>query len=771
MQIENKNILIIDDEQYFRDSIRFFLEDCDYQVCEAENGRKGIEMIMTHQPDLVLMDLYMPEMTGLDVLRWAKDSAVETPIIIISGAGVIHDVAEALRQGAWDYIFKPIEDLSVLEYAVNKALERVELINNNRNYQLHLEEEVEKRTLALKQVNTALLKKQKHIERSSLEEQILSQLLKLCLQCSNEKDFLLAALNTIVKNISCKNQFAEGALFLKPDETKTEVQRMHFIDGVQLSDEHKLQCSNQLFSEELYQQHAAPIFKQSVTAYTDSLSLGQKFCIIPVVKKEFIFALFIFYAVDDCYTENNKRNFMARISDILSMGLAKFDAEKEIEYRAYHDELTSLPNRSMLLNQLEKNIAITKRHNWYGALIFIDLDRFKYLNDALGHIIGDELLKQVAVRLQALMRSEDMIARLGGDEFVVLLMQQQVSEELAVHHAQMVAGKISNVLSRPYILQQHDYFMTASIGISLFPIEDESSIDLLKHADTAMYRAKSEGGNTSQFYRPEMQKAADERLSIEKDIRKAILKNEMLLYYQPQVTMDGSRVIGAEALLRWQHPVRGWVSPADFIPVAEETGMILKIGEWVLKTAATQIRQWYEQGLLTDSDQIAVNVSPLQFRQNGFVDLVKKIISETQLRPSLLKLELTEGTIIDNVGDIIAKMQQLKKLGISFSLDDFGTGYSSLSYLNKLPIDQLKIDRCFVQDIATDKNNVAIIETIIAMGNHLGLDVIAEGVETEKEIAVLQSKGCLSYQGYFYSKAVNAVDFEKILNERQMIYE
>ncbi len=770
MRLDNKNILLIDDEKFFRDSIRFFLEDCDYQILEAENGRIGIEMILQHKPDLVLMDLYMPEMTGLDVLVWAKENNIEIPIIIISGAGVIHDVAQALRQGARDYIFKPIEDLSVLEYAVSKALERVELINKNRDYQLHLEDEVEKRTLDLQQVNSDLLQKQQRIERSNLEEQIIGRLLKLCLQASNENEFLLSALNLIVKHFSWDNQKIEGALlhkkehlksqFIKTVEAKTEHQSLHLVEHIKLSEHHYQQCTDRSFCDSLLQQ------------YDDkNENPTQDFCAVTVYLKGSLQALLIIFLPEKCVSGGEDENLTLRISDILSMGLERFDAEKEIQFLAYHDALTGLPNRSMLLSRLEQDIAIAERYGWHGIIIFVDLDRFKYLNDALGHIVGDELLKQVADRLVGLMRSEDMIVRLGGDEFVVLLLDQQDSVDLSIYHAQITAQKIGEVLSHRYILHEHDYFMTASLGISLFPVKGESTTDLLKHADTAMYRAKAEGGNTSQFYKPDMQKAADERLSIEKDIRLALSNNEMMLYYQPQVMIKDSYIIGAEALLRWQHPVRGWVSPADFIPIAEETGIIIDIGEWVLKTAIAQIREWHKQGLLSDSDQVAVNVSPLQFRQKDFVDLVRDIVFEAKLRPSLLKIELTEGAVVENVDDIIKKMQQLKEMGISFSLDDFGTGYSSLSYLTLLPIDQLKIDRSFVKDITTDQNDVAIIETIIAMGKHLGLDVIAEGVESEKEIELLTKKGCDSYQGYFYSKAVSAIEFEKILTKRKRIDE
>jgi len=356
----NKHILLIDDEQFFRDSIRFFLEDCDYQISEAENGRIGIQMILDQKPDLVLMDLYMPEMTGLDVLSWAKKNKIKTPIIIISGAGVIHDVAEALRQGAWDYIFKPIEDLSVLEYAVQKALEHVALLEKNYNYQLHLEDEVEKRTLALQEVNTALLQKQKHIERSTLEEHILGLLLKLSLQSKDENSFLISALKLTVKNLSWNEQVVQGALFVISDELDSETRSMKLFDQIQLSDEHYQQCTDPTFCHSLLSQ-----FIHS----KDKPLHQQDFCIVPVFLKESISAMLIFFHPENFPVDENEKKFMSKISDILSMGLEKFEAEKEIQFMAYHDTLTGLPNRAMLLSHLEQDMAIAERYGWYGALI------------------------------------------------------------------------------------------------------------------------------------------------------------------------------------------------------------------------------------------------------------------------------------------------------------------------------------------------------------------------------------------------------------------
>ena len=356
-----------------------------------------------------------------------------------------------------------------------------------------------------------------------------------------------------------------------------------------------------------------------------------------------------------------------------------------------------------------------------------------------------------------------MVARLGGDEFMILLNERSSQEETIVFKSQHIAEKVRGALSQPYTLEGHDIYISSSIGISLFPSGKEDASALLKHADTAMYRAKADGGDVHRFYQPDMQKSADARLSIEKDMRKAKDAGQLEVYYQPQILISSGQIIGAEALLRWKHPGRGFVSPVEFIPVAEETGLIIEIGEFVLKRVVDQVGVWREAGLLENFGAIAVNVSPVQFRQPNFVEMVVKILEDAALSPNLIKIEITESTIIDSVEDVIVKMQRIRKLGVHFSLDDFGTGYSSLNYLRRLPLDQLKIDRSFVQGITRDASESAIVETIISMGHHLGMDVIAEGVETNEELAFLKAKGCNAYQGFLFSRPVPGQDFEALL--------
>ena len=441
-------------------------------------------------------------------------------------------------------------------------------------------------------------------------------------------------------------------------------------------------------------------------------------------------------------------------------------AEAKIEHLAFYDALTELPNRRLLLDRLEQHISRARRYGHFGAMLFLDLDRFKNINDSLGHPIGDALLQEVAKRLIHDLRTADTVSRLGGDEFVMLLSDLGNDEGNAAAIAQQKAENIKLKLAEKYFVDGHELHITPSIGVAMFPSGkngQETGDDILRYADTAMYKAKDDGRDTIRFFLPSMQAAADSRLAVEKELRYALERSELRLFFQPQVN-DQGEILGAETLARWQHPEKGFISPATFIPIAEATGLILPIGEWVLKTACEHLKAWSDEGL--DIHHLAVNVSPRQFRQPNFVDQVKKILQQTGANPQQLGLELTEGMVIDNILDTIAKMEALKKLGIELSIDDFGTGYSSLAYLQKMPLDILKIDQSFIRDIETDKNDAAIVDTIISMANHLGLKVIAEGVETRLELEFLQAKGCPLYQGYLFSKPVPNDQFRILLRNK-----
>jgi diguanylate cyclase (GGDEF)-like protein/PAS domain S-box-containing protein len=436
------------------------------------------------------------------------------------------------------------------------------------------------------------------------------------------------------------------------------------------------------------------------------------------------------------------------------------EAEREIEQLAFFDTLTLLPNRRLLLDRLQHALATCARSGHSGALLFIDLDNFKSLNDTLGHDKGDMLLKEVAQRLQACAVKSETVARLGGDEFVVMLEDLGAKPEEAAAQAEVVAEKILAMFHEPFHLAGHEYHTTPSIGVTLFDCRVDNVEDLLKRGDLAMYQAKAMGRNTIRFFDPDMQTVINARVALETDLRQGLQLHEFSLSYQRQADING-RTIGAEALVRWKHPRRGMVSPALFIPLAEETGLIVRLGQWVLETACKQLAVWAANSQ-TSHMIIAVNVSARQFRSPDFVDQVTAILERTGARPQNLKLELTESMLVENVENTIAKMTVLQEKGVTFALDDFGTGYSSLSYLRRLPLDQLKIDQSFVRDVLTNANDAAIARTIVALGKTLGLQVIAEGVETNDQRDFLAEHGCHAYQGYLISRPMPAEEFAEL---------
>lgn len=440
---------------------------------------------------------------------------------------------------------------------------------------------------------------------------------------------------------------------------------------------------------------------------------------------------------------------------------------ERIEHLAFYDPLTDLPNRRLLLDRLERAISSSARRVRHGALMLLDMDDFKTLNDTLGHDVGDQFLVEVARRLQASVREGDTVARHGGDEFVVIL-EDLGENTLAAVQAESVAIKILNAVSQPYLLDltvrdspnhSRSYHGTSSVGITLFQGNAVSADDLMRRADTAMYQAKAAGRNALRFFDPEMQSAVTQRATLDSDLRDAVREGQFCLYYQPQVD-SAARCTGAEALLRWQHPRRGLVPPAEFISHAEATGLIVAIGHWVLEAACAQLVTWAAQPQ-TSHLSVAVNVSARQFRDVDFVGQILAIVKRTGVNPKKLKLELTESLLLEKVEDTVAKMAALQAVGIGFALDDFGTGYSSLSYLKRLPLDQLKIDQSFVRDVLTDPNDAAIARTIVALAQGMGLAVIAEGVETQAQREFLAANGCTAYQGYLFGRPVPIQDFSR----------
>jgi len=427
-------------------------------------------------------------------------------------------------------------------------------------------------------------------------------------------------------------------------------------------------------------------------------------------------------------------------------------SREALYHLAHHDPLTTLPNRLLFHDRMEHALELARREGKQVAVLFLDLDRFKNINDTLGHPTGDKMLQEVAKRIKSLIREQDTLSRLGGDEFLLLIEQLGDTRE-----AVMVAQKLLEAFVQPFAVEGHELYLSASIGISVFPVDGQNGATLVRNADMAMYRAKEQGRNNYQFYTQKLTDSAVERVALETALRRALERGELLLHYQPQIDLNSGLLVGAEALVRWQHPEMGLVLPGRFIHLADESGLTQPIGEWVLFSACEQMRLWREQGF--DLPRIAINLSGQQLQKKGIVEQVQRVLRETGMDPSRLELEITESFIMRQADEAIDMLKRLKKTGVQLAIDDFGTGYSSLSYLKRLPVHKLKIDQSFVQGIPQDSNDAAITRAIIALGRSMQLTVIAEGVETEQQRDFLRAEGCDEGQGYLYSRPVSGADF------------
>lgn len=654
----------------------------DFRLKTATSGASTLALLkaQTELPKLVILDVKMPGMSGIEVLRRMRDEprTCHIPVILVSADVSEQNELAGLNLGADEYLIKPIS----------------------------------KDTLIIRVRNLI----RRNAERSKL------RLAAYVFNYSGEAIIITDRNNHIV-------------------DVNTAFNKLTGYDKAEV-----LGCNPKLLSsgrttEEEYQSMWKAILKDGfwqgeMWNRRKDGTVYPKIMTITVVRDR----------VGDI------EFYLANFVDISRYK----ESEQRIEHLARHDPLTGFPNRLHLQIFLEQSMLIATRKSEQLALMFLDLDRFKNVNDTLGHSVGDELLIQVAARLKSCIRDYDTVARLGGDEFVVILRGHDIASDAAI-----VAKKINLHLSQPFLIGTHTLRTSTSIGIALYPDNAEHIDDLMKNADTSMYFAKSEGGNIFCFFSSVMNLHAHEKLKMENQLYEAIEKQELHLYYQIQVD-NLNRPLGAEALIRWLHPERGLVPPMQFISLAEESGLILTIGYWVLDTACAQLKAW-QNAELTHNLVLAVNVSPKQFRQDDFIAQVREIVQRHAINPARLKLEITESLLLKNVEDVIVTMNALKELGVQFSLDDFGTGYSCLQYLKRLPLNQLKIDQSFVKDIATDSSDKAIVRTIIAMAENLGLDVIAEGVETEEQRCLLINKGCTHFQGYLFGKPIPIDQFEALI--------
>lgn len=673
ISIEKPLILIVDDIPTNIHMLATVLKN-DYRIKTATNGHKALEIVQRNdKPELILLDVMMPEMSGIEMLRILREMPEQAhiPVIFISADTSEQSQLDGLDLGADDYLTKPIVK-SILLARVRNILQR-------------------------KRAETQL-RLASHVFQHSGEAIMITNTDNLIVDVNSAFERMTGYLADEIRG---KNPH----ILSSGRTSKTEYRQMWY-------EIHE----NGFWQGEMWDRHK-------------NGKVYPKLLIISVVRNR----------------QGNIDFYIGSFSDISQQK----ETEARIRHLAHHDPLTQLPNRLYLQVSLEQLIHMAQRNNEEIAVMFIDLDRFKVINDTLGHNIGDFLLIEVAQRLKSCVRESDVVARLGGDEFVILLMGENV-----ISIANTISQKILHSLTQTYYIEQHPLHTSPSIGISIYP-HDGTEIDvLMKKADTAMYHVKSMGRNNFQFFDTSTEQHNCEKLSLEHDLHEALENAQFHLHYQPQICAKTEKIIGVEALLRWQHPKHGNVPPDVFIPLAEDSGLIIGLGEWVLKTACAQLRIWRELGI--ENIRMAVNLSLHQLRQASLIENIRAILQENHLQAGDLELEITESVTMKNPKAAIALFNQLREIGVELAIDDFGTGYSSLAYLKLLPIQRLKIDKAFVKDVETNKDDAAICRACIALAHSLGIEIVAEGVETKAQQQYLQENHGDVLQGFYFCRPLPA---------------
>jgi len=697
MSHKEQNILIADDDPVVLKSLKDLLATRGIDADTAIGGREAIACLDQKEYDLVLLDLQMPYVNGHDVMRHIKQQNMCLSVIVVSGETSFEAARDACSQGAYDFLRKPYAT-DELMITVNNALKEKMLEKQNKLIQSQLNES---ERLHRYLVNTSpdiiyILDQDGHFT------------------FINERIETLLGYNS--KELVGKHY---SILVHKKD---MEVARYVFNerrvgDRASRNVELRLKCKDD-DSARFFDTSTLPIELSSMGIYQYEDSAG---------KKTYLGT----YGVARDITERKI-------------------AEDTINFQAYHDLLTNLPNRALLRDRLSLAISQAKREDEMLAVMFLDLDRFKNINDSLGHIVGDELLQQVSMRLKSCIREGDTLARFGGDEFTLLLPKITQGKE----DVSKIAEKINEVLKDPFIIDNNELYVSASIGVSIYPRDGTNMDSLIKHADIAMYHVKDTGKNNYKFYSTDMTTPYFQNLSLDTGIHKALENDEFHLMYQPQINLKTGEIVGVEALLRWRHPEHGSISPAEFIPFAEETGMIVEIGHWVLRNACAELKRWRDAGL--PEIRMSINVSARQLAEKTIVKHVTNVLKDYGIPGHCLELEITENTIMNDMESVIQKLKALSKKGVYIAIDDFGTGYSSLSYLHKLPIHTLKIDRAFIKEVNMKHSGNSIINTIVAMARGLSLNVIAEGVETQQQLEYLQEIECSEAQGFLFGKPLTA---------------
>ncbi len=704
MSSNEQKILIVDDDPVVLKSLKDLLATRGIVADTAIGGREAIACLDQKDYDLVLLDLQMPYVNGHDVMRHIKQQEMNISVIVVSGETSFEAARDACSQGAYDFLRKPYAT-DELMIAINNALNEKKLEKHNKLIQRQLRES---ERLHRYLVNTSpdiiyILDRDGHF--TFINERIETLLGYESKELVGKHYSILVHQNDIEIARYVFNERRVG-------------------DRASRNVELRLKCKDDS-SKRFFETRTLPIELSSMGIYQNE--------------------------------ENpRKKTYLGTYGVARDITERKI-AEDTINFQAYHDLLTNLPNRALLRDRLSLAISQAKREEEMLAVMFLDLDRFKNINDSLGHVVGDELLQQVSNRLKSCVREGDTLARFGGDEFTLLLPKIAKGKEDAIK----IAEKINEVLKDPFDIEDNELYVSASIGIAIYPRDGTSMDSLIKHADIAMYHVKDTGKNNYKFYSNDMTTPYFQNLSLETGIRRALDNDEFHLMYQPQINIKTGEIVGVEALLRWEHPEHGSITPAEFIPFAEETGMIVEIGHWVLRNACAELKRWRDAGL--PEIRMSINMSARQLGEKTIVKHVSGVLRDFGIPGHCLEIEITENTIMNDMDSVIHKLKELSKKGVYIAIDDFGTGYSSLSYLHKLPIQTLKIDRAFIKEVNMKHSQNSIINTIVAMAKGLNLNVIAEGVETQQQLEYLQEIDCSEAQGFLFGKPLAADVISQLL--------